>query len=60
MPFGGLVVTLFSVYAWKKAGEEAGLKGFWYKACMFLLRVVVPILIVCVFMHSVGIIKFSK
>ncbi|KRE51405.1 sodium-dependent transporter [Paenibacillus sp. Soil724D2] len=59
MPFGGLVVTLFTGYAWKKAGEEAGLKGFWYKAWMFLLRVVAPILIVCVFLHSVGIIKFS-
>jgi NSS family neurotransmitter:Na+ symporter len=58
MPLGGLVVTLFTGYAWKRAGEEAGLSGFWYKAWMFLLRVVSPILIVLVFLYSIGIISF--
>ncbi|MDD9266778.1 sodium-dependent transporter [Paenibacillus sp. GCM10023248] len=59
MPFGGLIVTLFTAYAWKKAGEEAGLTGFWYKAWMFLLRYVAPILIIFVFLYSVGLIKFN-
>lgn len=59
MPFGGLIVTLFTAYAWKKAGEEAGLTSFWYKAWMFLLRYVAPILIIFVFLYSVGVIKFN-
>ncbi|NOU92121.1 sodium-dependent transporter [Paenibacillus sp. LMG 31456] len=57
MPLGGLIVALFTGYAWKRAGEEAGLSGFWYKAWMFLLRVTSPIIIVLIFLYSVGIIK---
>lgn len=48
MPLGGLIVTLFTGNAWKRAGEEPGLTGFWYKVWMFLLRVVSPILIVLI------------
>ncbi|PZE22118.1 sodium-dependent transporter [Paenibacillus xerothermodurans] len=59
MPLGGLLVTLFTGYAWKRAGEEAGLSGPWYKTWMFLLRVVAPILIILVFLYSVGLIKFE-
>jgi neurotransmitter:Na+ symporter, NSS family len=59
MPIGGLIVTLFTGYAWKRAGEEAGLNGFWYKLWMFLLRVVAPILIVLIFLYSVGIISLK-
>ncbi|TJY41779.1 sodium-dependent transporter [Cohnella pontilimi] len=59
MPFGGLIVTLFTGYAWKKAGEEAGLSGFWYGTWMFLLRYVAPILIILVFLYSVGIISLA-
>ncbi|WP_442951693.1 sodium-dependent transporter [Paenibacillus sp. GYB003] len=58
MPLGGLVVTLFTGYAWKRAGEEAGLSGFWYAAWMTLLRFVSPVLIVLVFLYSVGLIRF--
>ncbi|MBD0379434.1 sodium-dependent transporter [Paenibacillus sedimenti] len=57
MPLGGLIVTLFTGYAWKRAGEEAGLTGFWYRAWMVLLRFIAPVLIVLVFLYSVGIIK---
>ncbi|WP_248927892.1 sodium-dependent transporter [Paenibacillus hamazuiensis] len=57
MPFGGLVVTLFTGYAWKKAGEEAGLSGFWYKAWMIALRFVAPVLILLIFLYSVGLLK---
>lgn len=57
MPVCGLIVTLFTGYAWKRAGEEAGLSGFWYRTWMFLLRVVSPILIILVFLYSVGIIS---
>jgi NSS family neurotransmitter:Na+ symporter len=57
MPISGLVVTLFTGYAWKRAGEEAQLSGFWYKAWMVLLCAVSPILIVLVFLYSVGLIS---
>jgi NSS family neurotransmitter:Na+ symporter len=57
MPLGGLIVSLFTGYAWKRAGEEAGLSGFWYKAWMFLLRAVSPIIIVLIFLYSIGVIQ---
>lgn len=57
MPVCGLIVTLFTGYAWKRAGEEAGLSGFWYSTWMFLLRIVSPVLIILVFLYSVGIIS---
>ncbi|SDS34205.1 neurotransmitter:Na+ symporter, NSS family [Paenibacillaceae bacterium GAS479] len=53
MPIGGLVVTLFTGYAWKRAGEEAGLTGFWYNAWMFSLRYIAPVLILAVLLYSV-------
>lgn len=58
MPLGGLIVTSFTAYVWKRAGEEAGLSGFWYRAWMTLLRYVTPILIILVFLYSVGLIRF--
>lgn len=58
MPLGGLIITLFTAYAWKRAGEEAGLQGVWYTIWMFLLRVVNPILILLIFLYSIGIISF--
>jgi NSS family neurotransmitter:Na+ symporter len=56
MPFCGLIVTLFAGYVWKKAGEEAGLTGIGYRIWMFLLRFVVPVLIILVFLYFVGVI----
>ncbi|OXM13618.1 sodium-dependent transporter [Paenibacillus herberti] len=53
MPLGGLVVTLFTGYAWKRAGEEAGLTGFWYRAWMFSLRYIAPVLILAVLLYSI-------
>lgn len=58
LPVGGLVVTLFTGYAWKRAGEEAGLTGFWYKAWMFLLRYIAPVMVIGIFLYSVGILKW--
>ncbi|MDF2958313.1 MAG: Na+-dependent transporter of the family protein [Paenibacillus sp.] len=57
MPLGGLIVSLFTGYAWKRAGEEAGLSGFWYRAWMFLLRVVSPVFILLIFLYSIGILR---
>ncbi|ARU62884.1 sodium-dependent transporter [Tumebacillus avium] len=58
LPIGGLVVTLFTGYAWKRAGEEAGLSGFWYNAWMFCLKYIAPIMVIVIFLYSIGIIKF--
>jgi neurotransmitter:Na+ symporter, NSS family len=55
LPLGGLVVTLFVGYAWKKAQEESGLKGFWLKLWMLLIRYVAPIMVIFVFLYSVGV-----
>jgi NSS family neurotransmitter:Na+ symporter len=54
LPIGGMVVTLFTGYVWKRAGEEAGLNGWLYKSWMFLLRYIAPLLIVLIFLYSVG------
>ncbi|SEG29105.1 sodium-dependent transporter [Paenibacillus sp. UNC499MF] len=57
LPVGGLVVTLFIAYASKRAMEEAGLKGTLLRVWAFLLRIVIPPLIVLIFLYSVGIIS---
>jgi NSS family neurotransmitter:Na+ symporter len=56
LPVGGLVVTIFAGYYWKRAGEEAGLSGFWYKLWLLLLRFVAPVMILLIFLYSVGVI----
>jgi NSS family neurotransmitter:Na+ symporter len=58
LPLGGLLVVLFSGYAWKKAGEEAGLSGFWYKLWMLCLRYLAPLVVIAIFLYSLGVIKF--
>lgn len=57
MPLGGLAVTLFTGYAWKRAGEEAGLKGAGYRLWMIALRYVAPVLIILIFLYSIGLIR---
>ncbi|WNQ12477.1 sodium-dependent transporter [Paenibacillus aurantius] len=54
LPVGGLVVTLFTGYAWKKAGEEAGLTGPLYRIWLFVLRYVAPVMILLIFLYSLG------
>lgn len=58
LPLGGLAVTVFAGYFWKGAGQEAGLTGAWFRVWLFMLRFVAPILVLFVFLHSAGIIKF--
>jgi NSS family neurotransmitter:Na+ symporter len=54
MPIGGMIVTLFTGYAWKRAGEAAGLTGPIYWVWMFLLRYIAPFLILAIFLYSTG------
>ncbi len=54
LPIGGMVVTLFAGYAWKRAGEEAGISGVIYRVWMIMLRYVAPIIILLIFLHSIG------
>lgn len=58
LPLGGLIVTIFAGYFWKKVGDEAGLSAGWFRIWLFMLRYVAPILVLFVFLHSAGIIKF--
>jgi NSS family neurotransmitter:Na+ symporter len=58
LPIGGLVVTIFAGFVWKNAAQEAGLTTGWFRLWLFILRYVAPILIVLVFLHTSGIIKF--
>jgi NSS family neurotransmitter:Na+ symporter len=58
LPLGGLIVTLFAGYFYKGVADEAGLTAGWFRLWLFMLRFVAPILVVFVFLHSAGIIKF--
>jgi len=58
LPLGGLIVTIFAGYFYKGVADEAGLNALWFRIWLFLLRFVAPILVVFVFLHSAGIIKF--
>lgn len=59
LPLGGLIVTLFAGYFWKTAAKEVGLTSKWFRIWLFMLRYVVPILMIFVFLHSTGILKFE-
>jgi len=58
LPLGGLIVTIFAGYFWKGAAGEAGLTSGWFRVWLFMMRFVAPILVLFVFLHSAGIIKF--
>lgn len=60
MPVGGLIVTLFTGYAWKRVGDEVGLTGWWYRVWMFLIRYIAPILIILIFLYSVGLLDLGE
>lgn len=59
LPLGGLLITIFAGYFWKKVGEEAGLSAGWFRVWLFVLRYIAPVLVVFVFLHSLGLIKFK-
>ncbi|MHA0856853.1 sodium-dependent transporter [Paenibacillus sp. CMAA1364] len=59
LPLGGLIVTIFVGYYYKGVAEEAGLTARWFRIWLFILRYVAPILIIFVFLHSSGVIKFN-
>ncbi|WP_195573721.1 sodium-dependent transporter [Paenibacillus sp. 1001270B_150601_E10] len=56
LPLGGLFVTLVAGYVWKQAGEETGLKRKSLKIWAFIMRFLAPILIVLIFLSSIGLI----
>jgi NSS family neurotransmitter:Na+ symporter len=58
LPLGGLMVVIFAGYYWKNAAEQANLKPVWFRIWLFALRYVAPILMLLVFLHTSGIIKF--
>ncbi|MGF7049538.1 NSS family neurotransmitter:Na+ symporter [Paenibacillus sp. DS2015] len=58
LPLGGLIVTVFAGYYWKGAAAESGLTAWWFRLWLFMLRYVAPILVLFVFLHTSGVIKF--
>ncbi|MNO14548.1 Sodium:neurotransmitter symporter family protein [compost metagenome] len=58
LPLGGLIVTIFVGYFWKNVADEAGLSAGWFRIWLFMIRYIAPILIIFIFLHSSGIIKF--
>lgn len=58
LPLGGLLVTIFAGYFWKKAAEASGLNAGWFRIWLFMLRYVAPILVLLVLLHTSGIIHF--
>ncbi|WP_019535496.1 sodium-dependent transporter [Paenibacillus ginsengihumi] len=54
LPVGGLIVALFAGYAWKQAADEAGLAGRAAWLWLALLRYVAPVLVMLIFLHSMG------
>lgn len=59
LPLGGIIVTVFTGYVWKKAGEEAGLSSALFKLWIFVMRYIAPVLIVLIFLYSSGIIGWE-
>lgn len=60
LPVGGLIVTIFTGYVWKKAGEEAGLTNGMFKLWMFVIRYIAPVLVILIFLYSSGIISSGE
>ncbi len=56
LPLGGLFVTLMVGYVWKGAGGETGLRSLGMKIWLFTMRVVAPVLIILIFLSSVGLV----
>lgn len=55
LPVSGLVVTLFTGYVWKKAGEEAGLSTPVYRIWIFVMKYIAPVLVLLIFLYSSGV-----
>lgn len=58
LPIGGFITTVFVGYFWKSAAEAAGLKAGWFRAWLFMVRYIAPVLVFLVLLHTTGILKF--
>lgn len=58
LPLGGLIVTVFAGYFYKGIAEEANLKASWFRIWLFMLRYIAPVLVLCVFLYTAGILRF--
>ncbi len=57
LPLGGLMITIFVGYVWTRSVEEAGLSSGWFKAWIFTLRYIAPLLIILILLSSIGLLK---
>lgn len=57
LPVSGLVITIFAGYAWKGVAEEARLSAGSFRIWLFMLRFVVPVLVLLVLLYYAGVIR---
>lgn len=55
LPLSGLFVTLLIGFVWTGAKEEAGLRPLMGRVWGTMMRYVAPILIILIFLSSIGI-----
>lgn len=55
LPLSGLFVTLLIGFVWTGAKKEAGLRPFMGRVWGIMMRYVAPILIILIFLSSIGI-----
>lgn len=60
LPLCGMIVTLFVGYVWKGAAEEAGINKGWLKLWLFMLRYVVPLLVLLVLLSTSGMLSLGE
>ncbi len=60
LPLGGLASIVFAGYFWKSAAEGTGLKSGWFHIWLFMIRYIAPILMLLVFLHTTGVLSFTK
>jgi len=60
LPLGGLASIIFAGFRWKNAAEATGLSARWFKVWLFMIRFIAPILMLLVFLHTTGLLNFSK
>ncbi len=60
LPLCGMIVTLFVGYVWKGAADEAGIHKGWLKLWLFMLRYVVPLLVLLVLLSSTGVLSLGE
>ena len=62
LPLGGLMIAIYAGWLMKKeySRQELHLDGAWYSLWSFLVRFVAPLMVIVVFLNTMGVIAFFK